>query len=159
MLKRIKHCAGTALLIAVTLAAPALADASDIQTRRDQGSAVIKKLNRGNDQSVLETMRKEFPFLADATEAYALGDVWSRNVLDDRTRQLAVVAALAATGETAMMSVHAGYALNIGVTAEELKEVIYLVTVTSGFPRAIAASQALSAVIAQHASTASGKAP
>lgn len=159
ILKIIKHCARTALLITVTLSAPALAGSSDIQTRRDQGSAVIKKLNRGNEQAVLETMRKEFPFLADATEAYALGDVWSRNILDDRTRQLAAVAALAATGETAMMGVHASYALNIGVTAEDLKEVIYLVTVTSGFPRAIAASQTLSAVIAQHVVTASGKAP
>ena len=47
------------------------------------------------------------------------------------------------------MRVHAGYALNIGVTEEELKEAIYLVTVTSGFPRAIAASQALSALFAE----------
>jgi len=159
MLNRIKCCAGTAILAVATLAIPALSNASDIQTRRDQGSDVIKKLNRGNDQSVLETMRKEFPFLADATEAYALGDVWGRNVLDDRTRQLAAVAALAATGETAMMSVHAGYALNIGVTAEELKEIVYLITVTSGFPRAIAASQTLSAVIAHHAGAENGKTP
>ncbi len=49
-------------------------------------------------QRSLERMRQEFPFLAEATEAYALGDVWSRPGLDNRTRQLAAVAAFAAIG-------------------------------------------------------------
>jgi 4-carboxymuconolactone decarboxylase len=94
-------------------------------------------------------MRSEFPFLAQATQAYALGDVWSRPGLDDRTRQLAAVAAFAAIGETAFMKIHAGYALNVGVTEDELKEIIYLVTVPAGFPRAITASQALSELFAE----------
>ena len=94
-------------------------------------------------------MRQEFPFLADATEAYALGDVWSRPGLDNRTRQLAAVAAFAAIGATAFMKVHAGYALNIGVTEDELKEIIYMVTVPAGFPRAIAASQVLRELFAE----------
>lgn len=42
------------------------------------------------------------------------------------------------------MTIHAGYALNIGVSEEELKQVVYMVTVPAGFPRAIAASQAIS---------------
>ncbi|WP_390889817.1 carboxymuconolactone decarboxylase family protein [Leclercia adecarboxylata] len=41
------------------------------------------------------------------------------------------------------MKVHAGYALRLGVTRDELKEVVYLTTVTAGFPRAIDAAQAL----------------
>lgn len=97
-------------------------------------------------------MRSEFPFLAEALEAYALGDVWSRPQLDDRTRQLAAVSAFAATGELGMLRVHAGYALNIGVKEEELKEILYLVTVPAGFPKVIAASQVLSDVIKEHKS-------
>lgn len=79
----------------------------------------------------------------------ALGDVWSRRGLDDRTRQIAAVAAFAALGLLPFMQVHAGYALNIGVSEEELKEVVYVTTVTAGFPRAIAASQALSELFAE----------
>lgn len=94
-------------------------------------------------------MREEFPFLAEATQAYALGDVWSRPGLDNRTRQLAAMAAFAAMGETGFMKIHAGYALNIGVPEDELKEIIYMVTVPAGFPRAIAASQALSDLFAE----------
>jgi 4-carboxymuconolactone decarboxylase len=122
-------------------AAPAGADTTE--QRRSRGEAVIKSLNHNRPQPALEKMRQEFPFLAEATEAYALGDVWSRPGLDKRTRQLAAVAAFAATGQTAFMKVHAGYALNIGVTEDELKEIIYMVTVPAGFSRAIAASQVL----------------
>nr|WP_231712614.1 carboxymuconolactone decarboxylase family protein [Vineibacter terrae] len=72
-----------------------------------------------------------------------MGDVWARPGLDPRTRQLATVAAFTALGNRAQMKIHAGYALNIGVTRDDLKEVVYLTTVHAGFPRAIDAAQAL----------------
>lgn len=142
----------TPLKIAATalfLAAPVPAPAETTEERLKRGDAVIRSLNRGAPQPALERLRQEFPFLAEATEGYALGDVWSRTGLDGRTRQLATVTAFAALGEMPLMKVHADYALNIGVSEEQLKEAIYLVTVTSGFPRALAASQALSELFAE----------
>ena len=140
-----------ATIVAATLlsvsATSALADT--VEERSQRGGAVVLKLNNGVPQQTLERMREEFPFLAEATEAYALGDVWSRPGLDDRTRQLAAVAAFAAIGERTFLRVHAGYALNIGVTEEELKEIVYMVTVPAGFPKAIAASQTLSELFAE----------
>lgn len=117
-------------------------------SRAERGANVVRKLNGEQPQQALENMRETFPFLAEATESYALGDVWSRTVLDDRTRQIATVAAFAAIGATDFMKIHAGYALNVGVTEDELKEVVYLTTVHAGFPRAIAASAALTEVFA-----------
>jgi 4-carboxymuconolactone decarboxylase len=140
--------AATSAVIALGLV-PDAGLAQTTEERRAQGSAVIRKLNNGATQPNLEAMRREFPFLAEVTEAYALGDVWSRSGLDDRTRQLAAVAAFAAIGERTFMKVHAGYALNIGVSEEELKEVIYMVTVPAGFPKAIAASQGLAELFAE----------
>jgi 4-carboxymuconolactone decarboxylase len=143
----------TGALCVAAVAAPALAStpvfASTTEERQRRGAAVIRSLNDGAPQPTLERMRREFPFLAEATEAYALGDVWSRPGIDDRTRQLAAVAAFAALGETVFMTVHAGYALNVGVSEAELKEIIYMITVQAGFPRAIAASQALSELFAE----------
>lgn len=133
-------------------AATAHAETSPAQIseeRRQRGDAVIRSLNDGRPQPNLERMRDEFPFLADATEGYALGEVWSRPGLDARTRQLAAVAVFAAMGETGTMKVHAGYALNIGVPEAELKEIVYMITVPAGFPRAIAASQTLSELFAK----------
>ena len=127
--------------------------AQTVEERRKRGEAVIRDLNRGRPQPALERMREEFPFLAEATEAYALGDVWARPGLDGRTRQLAAVAAFAATGQLPFMRVHAGYALNIGVSEEELKEVIYMITVPAGISRAIAASQVLSELFTERRDT------
>lgn len=134
--------AACAVLLLGLVPDAALAQTTD--ERRERGAAVIHSLNNGMTQPTLEGMRRDFPFLAEATEAYALGDVWSRPGLDNRTRQLAAVAAFAVIGETAFLRVHAGYALNIGVSEEELKEIIYMVTVLAGFPKAIAASRVLS---------------
>jgi len=153
MLQQIRSHVAAAGAAAALSFAPEAAFAQTADERRERGAAVIRSLNNGMTQPTLEGMRREFPFLAEATEAYALGDVWSRGGLDNRTRQLAAVAAFAAIGETAFMRVHAGYALNIGVSEEELKEVIYMVTVPAGFPKAIAASQVLSQLFEQRRNT------
>lgn len=121
---------------------PAYAD-----DRVAKGEAVLKELNSGKSQPVFEKMRRDFPFLAEATAGYALGDVWGRRELDVRTRQLAAMAAFGALGQLTYFKIHAGYALNAGVKPEELKEIVYLLTVPAGFPRAIDASQALQEVL------------
>lgn len=126
---------------ASTAVAPAGGTAVDPRFQR--GMQVLSDLNLGKPQPVFEAMRREFPFLAESTASYALGDVWGRQVLDARTRQLSATAAFAALGLRSFYKTHAGYALDAGVSPAELKEVIYLVTVPAGFPRAIEASQAL----------------
>jgi 4-carboxymuconolactone decarboxylase len=118
------------------------------QSRREIGDRVIDKLSGGAGQPVLTALRQDFPFLADAITDYSLGEVWSRRGLDDRTRQLATVESSAAQGSLPQLKVHAGYALKLGVTQDELKEIIYLTTVTAGFPRSIDAAQALREVFA-----------
>ena len=131
------------IVMGLVLCACALAHADD---RVATGEAVIRSLNRGEPQPMLESMRRDFPFLADATAGYALGEVWARKELDVRTRQLSAMAAFGALGQLAYFKVHAHYALNAGVKPEELKEIVYMLTVPAGFPRAIDASRALQEV-------------
>ncbi|MFL9815224.1 carboxymuconolactone decarboxylase family protein [Stutzerimonas sp. VN223-3] len=132
--------AGLALLTGLSTAASYAADGSE---RHERGMKVMERLSGGAGQPVLDALRRDYPFLAEGVTAYALGDVWGRTQLDDRTRQLATVAAFAAQGNLPYLKIHAGYALRLGVTLDELKEIIYLTTVTAGFPRAIDAAQAL----------------
>lgn len=129
--------AGLVMLSALATAAPVTHDPE----RHARGEQVIQHLSGGAGQ--LEALRQDYPALADGIIDYALGDIWSRTVLDDRTRQLAAVAAFAAQGNLAYMKIHAGYALRHGATRDELKELVYLTTVTAGFPRAMDAAQAL----------------
>ncbi|MES5097405.1 carboxymuconolactone decarboxylase family protein [Agrobacterium sp. BA1120] len=142
-------------VVTLVAATAAFANPEQLEDRLQRGDQVIRTLNNGEPQQTLERMRQEFPFLAEATEGYALGEVWSRPGLDNRTRQLATVAVMAALGERNLMKVHAGYALNVGATDDELKEMIYLVTVPAGFPKAIAASQTLSEMFEERRNQAS----
>jgi len=132
--------AGLVLIAGFSAAAACAADEGE---RHERGLKVMERLSGGAGQPVLDALQQDYPFLAEGVTAYALGDVWARPGLDDRTRQLATVAAFAAQGNLPYLKVHAGYALRLGVTRDELKEVIYLTTVTAGFPRAIDAAQAL----------------
>lgn len=141
-------CIAISLPLATTAQTP-----PESQSRRERGNQVINKLSGGAGQPVLEGLRQDFPFLADAIVDYSLGEVWSRSELDDRTRQLATVAAFAAQGNLPQLKIHAGYALRLGVTQNELKEIVYLTTVTAGFPRAIDAAQALREVFAAQSSS------
>jgi 4-carboxymuconolactone decarboxylase len=149
-----------ALAIALLSLATTLAQASPTQPpppraaavdaqRVERGMRVLGELTGGSSQPVFESMRRDFPFLADATAGYALGDVWGRQVLDPKTRQLAAMAAFGAMGLRPFFKIHAGYALNAGASREELKEIVYLLTVPAGFPRAIDASQALQELFAE----------
>jgi 4-carboxymuconolactone decarboxylase len=140
--------AATALTILATAVTTASGQAANDE-RRKRGEAVIRTLNAGQEQPTLEALRKEFPFLADAIAGYALGDVWARPGLDNRTRQIAAVAAFAALGDRSFVKIHAGYALNVGVTEEELKEIVNMTTVHAGFPRAIETAQTLSELFAE----------
>ena len=154
--------ATSVLFFASTTAFAHSTGSDQTDARVERGEQVLRDLNLGRTQPVFESMRREFPFLAEATAGYALGDVWGRTVLDPRTRQLAAMAAFAALGLRPFFKVHAGYALDAGVPVDELKEIVYLVTVPAGFPRAIEASQALQELLQERGLTAdspAGKTP
>jgi 4-carboxymuconolactone decarboxylase len=149
-----KATAVAALIVAI--AGPAFAQTTDTD-RHQRGEAMIRTLNAGESQATLEGLRREFPFLADVITGYAIGDVWARPVLDHRARQIAAVSAFAALGNRVFMKIHAGYALNLGVSEDELKEVVYLTTVHAGFPRAIEAAQTLSELFEERRKAAGGQ--
>lgn len=117
--------------------------------RRRRGEAIIKNLTRGAPRPPsLDALEREFPFLSNAVSAFAVGEIFDRAVLDIRTRQLALCTAFAALGLPDFLKIHAGYALNHGVTEEEIKEIANIVIIPGGFPRAIIASQAISELLA-----------
>ena len=121
-----------------------ISPSSKTLTRQERGEQVFNSLTGSEGLPPhFQQLQKDFPELADLTLKYALGDIWGREVLDNKTRQLVSLAAFAAQGTMPQFKVHAQYALNYGVTPEELMEVVYLTTVTSGFPRALIAAGTL----------------
>lgn len=117
-------------------------------TRRARGEDIVTSLSGGQRPASLDSLDAEYPFLSNAVNAFAVGEIFARDVLDVRTRQLALVAAFAALGLGDFITIHGGYALNAGATEAELKEIANLTIIPGGFPRAIQASQAISALLA-----------
>lgn len=66
--------------------------------------------------------------------AYAYGDVWSRTALPPVTKSLAMVAMMAAAGHNNELRVHLKGALKNGCTAEQIQEILLLLTLYCGIP-------------------------
>jgi len=74
--------------------------------------------------------------LQNVINAYAYGDVWSRDALPLATKSLAMIAMMAAVGRQNELSVHIKGALANGCTAEQIQEVLLLVAMYCGIPLA-----------------------
>ena len=108
----------------------------------------LKEIDGQAGVNVIESLKDISPDLAKYTIEYPFGDVYSREILDNRTKEIAVVSALTAMG-TALpqLKVHINAALNVGVTAKEISEIMILLSVYAGFPAALNGTLALKDVI------------
>jgi 4-carboxymuconolactone decarboxylase len=71
--------------------------------------------------------------------------------MNARSPEIAMVAALAASGDTASMQRHAKYALDAGATKLEFKKMLYLTAVYAGAPKGIEATRALADLLTEQA--------
>ena len=81
-----------------------------------------------------------------ATTAWAWGWAWGDPTLDRKTRSLLNLAMLTALGKIPEVKLHVKGALNNGITADEIKEVLMHATVYCGIPAALGGFRALSDV-------------
>jgi 4-carboxymuconolactone decarboxylase len=73
--------------------------------------------------------------------AYAYGDVWSREALPAASKSLAMVAMMAALGRSNELRVHLNGAVANGCTAGQIQELLLLVALYCGIPAANEAHQ------------------
>lgn len=83
--------------------------------------------------------------------AYAYGDVWSREALPPATKSLTMVAMMAAAGHSNELRVHLKGALKNGCTAEQIQEILLLLTLYCGIPASNEAHRIATEVLREHA--------
>jgi 4-carboxymuconolactone decarboxylase len=97
--------------------------------------------------------RKSFgafaPRLAELSDDVLFGDVWERPELSKRDRSLITCAALVATGKTEQMGFHVPFALENGVTQQELVELVTHLAFYAGWPNAMSALTRLRELLAE----------
>jgi len=90
------------------------------------------------------------PDLARYVMEFPFGDVYSRPGLDLRSREIATVAALITLGNAALqLKVHIHSALNVGVSRQEIIEIIIQMAVYAGFPASLNAIRAAKEVFSE----------
>lgn len=65
---------------------------------------------------------------------FVAGDLWTRNVIEPKTRSLITIAVLGAMGRTRQLGEHVEGALNNGATEEEVVETLLHLSAYAGFP-------------------------
>ena len=108
------------------------------QSRYERGLAKLAEIDGEAGAKVVDSLRDIAPDFARYLIEFPFGDIYSRPGLDLRSREIAVVAALTALGNaTPQLKVHIEGALNVGVTRDEVVEVIMQMAVYAGFPAAL----------------------
>lgn len=85
--------------------------------------------------------------MQDHITAKAWGDVWQRPGLDLKTRSMITVAILTALGKQHELKGHIRGALNNGVTAQQLQELLLHAAVYCGVPTAVDAFRTAAEVV------------
>ena len=115
------------------------------------GLAMLEKVDGRGGEEVLESVRATSPDFARYLVEFPFGDIYAREGLDLKSREIAVVAALTAMGNAGpQLRVHIGAALHVGCTRQEILEVIMQMAVYAGFPAALNGLFAAREVFAAH---------
>lgn len=106
--------------------------------RYRRGWEKLREVDGDAGEKVIASLKDVAPDLGRYTIEFPFGDVYSRPNLDLKNREMCVVAALTALGNAApQLRVHIHGALNVGVTREEVVEIIIMMAVYAGFPAAL----------------------
>lgn len=115
------------------------------------GQEMLQKVDGKGGDAVVESLQDIAPDFAQYLIEFPFGDIYSRPGLDLRSREIATVAALTALGNAApQLKVHIGAALHVGLTQDEIIEVIMQMAVYGGFPAALNGLFAAKEVFASH---------
>lgn len=106
--------------------------------RYERGWQKLAEVDGNAGQQVIDGLKDIAPDLGRYIVEFAFGDLYSRPGLDLRSREIATVAALTAMGNAApQLKVHIKAALNVGVSKQEIIEVILQMSAYAGFPAAL----------------------
>jgi len=118
------------------------------ESRFEKGYKKLSEIDGEAGEVVVKNLKDISPDLGKYIIEYCFGDVYSREVLDLKSKEIAVVAALTALGNAEpQLKVHINGALNVGCSINEIKEIILQMSAYSGFPSSINGMNALKEVL------------
>jgi 4-carboxymuconolactone decarboxylase len=106
--------------------------------RFERGLRALSEIDGHAGENVVAQLADIAPDFARYVIEFPFGDIYSRPGLDLRSREIATIAALAALGNAApQLKVHIEAGLNVGLSRDEIVEVLIQMAVYAGFPAAL----------------------
>jgi 4-carboxymuconolactone decarboxylase len=108
------------------------------ESRLERGRRALAEIDGQAGENVVASLADIAPDFATYLLEFPFGDIYSRPGLDLRAREIATIAALTVMGNAApQLMVHIEAGLNVGLSREEITEIIMQMAVYAGFPAAL----------------------
>src|SRR5208282_1635522 len=115
-----------------------LRDQQGLESRFERGKRALSEIDGEAGERVVSSLADIAPDFARYLIEFPFGDIHCRPGLDLRGREIATIAALTAMGNAApQLKVHIEAGLNVGLSREEITEIIMQMAVYAGFPAAL----------------------
>jgi 4-carboxymuconolactone decarboxylase len=125
------------------------------ESRLERGRRALAAIDGHAGEQVIASLADIAPDFATYVLEFPFGDIYNRPGLDLRAREIATIAALTAMGNAApQLKVHIEAGLNVGLTRDEIIEIIMQMAVYAGFPAALNGLFAAREVFAKRAESA-----
>lgn len=108
------------------------------ESRLERGKRALAEIDGQAGHDVVAALADIAPDFATYVFEFPFGDIYSRGGLGLREREIATIAALSAMGNAApQLKVHIEAGLNVGLSQDEIVEILIQMAVYAGFPAAL----------------------
>ena len=108
------------------------------ENRLERGKRVLAEIDGEAGDKVVASLADISPDFAQYLFEFPFGDIYSHPGLNYRDREIATIAALTALGNAGpQLRVHIEAGLNVGLSRDEIVEIIVQMAVYAGFPAAL----------------------
>lgn len=110
-----------------------------MEDRFEKGMSVLKITNKDNINNIFKRFEDIAPDLARFIVEFPYSEIYTREAVDLKTRELCTIASLTTLGAIPELKSHIEGALNVDCTPTEIVEIIMQMSAYIGFPRTIEA--------------------
>ena len=106
-------------------------------TRYSKGKEVLESIQERSVEEIFEGIEDIAPDMSRFVVEFPYAEIYTREEVDLKTRELCTVAALTVLGTAPQLRDHINAALNVGNSPREIVEIIMQMSAYCGFPKAI----------------------
>ena len=111
-------------------------------TRYEKGKKCLESIQNRSVDEIFKDLEDIAPDLSRFVIEYPYSEIYTRDELDLKTREICTVSALTVLGTIPQLKEHINAALNVGNSPTEIVEIIMQMSAYCGFPKAINAMMA-----------------